>query len=143
MKDLNEMTRKDFAALPERKWNEVLDGIDSIVLIPSKKKHDSGYACFGYVAVKGDKAWRCGGGDIIHIDGIGGYGKDWLTASSGVPSMVSVKAWNIDCLVKSGYLRLWSSNGKLSCEPDLSSMEVYSTLKPKPTANDGQGEGVK
>lgn len=131
MKELNDMTRKDFEALPERTWSEVLTGVDSIVLIPSRRKHDSGFACFGYVAVKGEQAWRCGGGDVLHIDGIGGYGKDWITRESGVPSMISVKGWNIDCLVKSGFLRLWSDKGKLSCEPDLSSMEVYSILPPK------------
>lgn len=122
MKDLNEMTRKDFNAFPERKWDEVLEGVDSIVIIPSRKKHDSGYACFGYVAVKGDQAWKCGGGDVIHIDGIGGYGK-W---DNVIPHNIEVKGWNIDCLIKSGYLRLWSDKGKLTCEPNLSSMEIFS-----------------
>ena len=126
MKELNEMTRKDFDTLPERKCNEVLEGCDSIVIIPSRKKHDSGYACFGYIAVKGDTAWKCGGGDVIHIDGIGGYGKDWVTRNIGVPRMVDVKGWNIDCLMKSGYLRIWSSTGKITCDPDLSSMEIFS-----------------
>lgn len=44
MKDLNEMTREDFEALPIIEENEI--DCDGLILLPTKKKHESGYAIF-------------------------------------------------------------------------------------------------
>lgn len=60
--------------------------------------------------------------DVIHIDGIGGYGK-W-TADRGVPTLVPPKGWSIDCLKKSKLIRLFS-DGKLRAGRALSSFELY------------------
>ena len=48
--NINDMTRKDFEALPHRKWNEEII-CDNIIILPTKRKHDSGYRCMDFVAV--------------------------------------------------------------------------------------------
>lgn len=120
MKEISEMTRKEIAKLPRRVWSEILCEVNAIIIIPTRHKHDSGFMCMQYVACMKDRYILCGGGDVFHIDGIGGFGK-W-TVAGGVPCMIPPKGWSIDCLPKSGYLRLWSSTKKLTCESDLSSM---------------------
>ena len=91
-----------------------------------KHMHDSGYRCMDFVAVK-DKKPICllsGCSDVIHIDGIGGLGKDWVKKYGKVPDMVPPTAWSVDCLTTSGLLRMWP-HGKLSCGVALSSFEIY------------------
>ncbi len=125
--DVNNMTKKDFLKVKHRKsFNENIGAFDSLILIPTRRKHDSDYMCMEYIAVKNNKPLcRIGGySDVLHIDGIGGYGK------RGVPILedgkINIKGWSIDCL-KSGYLRLFTmQNGSLTCGCDLSSMEVFS-----------------
>jgi len=104
MKDINEWTRKEFDALPGREWDQEVQ-FDSLVILPTRQIHDSNYRCMDFVAV------------VIHINGIGGYGKDWFT-----------EYWSIDCLKKSGLLRMFT-HGKLTCGPALSSFELYSIKK--------------
>jgi len=92
--------------------------------------HDSGYACMDYVAViNGEAICRISGcSDVLHIEGIGGFGHRWLDKSPSVPRLVPVSGWQFDCLPKSGLLRLWPSSRKhiiYGCS--LSSFEIYST----------------
>jgi hypothetical protein len=127
-KSIEEMTRKDFAKIQKRKgsFGEDLRDVKSIVLIPTRRKDDSGFVIMDYVAYKLDGSFiYCGGGDVFHLGGIGGLGYDWIHKYSGVPAMVPPCDWNIDCLPASGYLRLFSMSGKIICGPDLSSMEIY------------------
>lgn len=48
MKEINQMTRKDFMSLPlaKRYDNSV---VDSIILVPDKRTHDSGFSYFTVV----------------------------------------------------------------------------------------------
>jgi hypothetical protein len=64
--------------------------------------------------------------DVIHIEGIAGYGKDWVKKYGHCPSEIPARSWNIDCLKKSGLLRLWCSRFSLEAGAALSSFEVYS-----------------
>ena len=126
---VNEMKRKDFEGLPHRNWSEDVI-FDSMVIMPGKANdlHDSGYRCMDFVAVvKGEAiCLLSGGSDVINLDGIGGYGKDWLTKNEGVPNMVPIAGWSIDCLPKSGLLRIFC-NKYMECDPALSSFSVYAT----------------
>ena len=128
MKDLNDMTRKDFEALPHRKWDEIIE-CDSIIILPGKPKdlHDSGYRCMDFVACnKGEAMCLLSGcSDVVHLDGIGGYGHNWYMKREGVPKMVIPKGWAIDCLPRSGLLRLWCDRSNLLCDPALASFAVY------------------
>ena len=45
MKDLTQYTIKEFRALPKRKFGEDIGDFDSLVILPTRRKHDSGYRC--------------------------------------------------------------------------------------------------
>lgn len=131
-KTVFDMTRKEIEATPDTSdWKEDIGDFDSLVIIPSRGKHDSGYMCMSFVAcVKGvPKVKISGGSDVIHLDGIGGYGKNWLNKYGTVPSLIPPSDWNIDCL-PCGLLQIFT-HGKLSCSPPLSSFELYTERIPK------------
>ncbi len=116
------MKKRDFDNVPEREsWDANIGEFDSLVIIPTRRKHDSGYMCMDFVACnKNEPVCRLSGcSDVLHIDGIGGYGK-W---NGCIPKYVSPKSWSVDCL-PCGYLRVWCSE-KLEAGPALSSFEIY------------------
>ncbi len=125
-KNIMEMKKSDFKEVPHARWDEILEGFNSLVIIPTKRKHDSGYMCMEFCAVDDHDrpiAILSGCSDVLHIDGIGGYG-DWK--ESGKPhTSILPKGWSIDC-IPCGYLRLFSKihNGlKSGCA--LSSFEIF------------------
>jgi len=124
--DVNEMTREDFEKVPWR--NNILSEekeFYSLVIISKDEIHDSGYRCMDFVSVshEGKPIARLSGcSDVLHINGIGGYGR-W-TPNTGIPNKISPVSWSVDCLNKSGYVRLFS-NRPLSCGHALSSFEVF------------------
>ena len=130
--DINEMSRKDFESVPLRKgWSDSVT-FDCLIILPGRAKHDSGYRIMDFVAVRSGKAvCRLSGcSDVVHIDGIGGYGKNWLEKYGTVPKLLPIRSWNIDCLPKSGLLRLWCSECELEAGAALSSFEVYAINRP-------------
>jgi len=124
--NVNDMTRKEFDALP---WRQEFDSeliCDNLVILPLKTRHDSGYRCMDFVACNGDEpvCRVAGGSDVLHIDGIGGMG-NWNPRIE-YPRTVPTKAWSIDCLPKSGLLRLIVGHAfKIKCGMALSSFEAY------------------
>ena len=159
-KNINEMTRKEFEALPHREWNEQIK-FNSMIILPDKVNkrhiilhnircwiarkfylnepeayevpgiHDSGFRCLDFVAVR-DNTPICllsGCSDVIHIDGIGGYGNNWLKRYGIVPNLVPTTGWSIDCLSVSGLLRIWPNASNMTCGTALSSFEIYSLEK--------------
>lgn len=123
--DVNKMTVKDFKKLRRREWAENIGTFDALIILPGdgRQKHDSGYRYIDFIATKGQKpiCRLAGGSDVLHINGIGGYGKNIKNIKTGV---VPVVGWNIDCLPKSGLLRLWCDK-PIVCGAALSSFEVY------------------
>jgi len=94
--------------------------------------HDSGYRCMDFVLVREGKpiCLLSGCSDVIHINGIGGLGKDWLEKYGTVPKKIEPQDWSIDCLATSGLLRILS-RGKMSCGPAISSFELFSDVTEK------------
>lgn len=127
MKDINEWTLEELKALPHRKWDGDIGQFDSLVIIPTDQLHDSDYRCMDFVAVVGGepKCLLSGCSDVIHVNGIGGYGDNWLEKYGTVPKLIAPIGWSIDCLKTSGLLRLFSGK-KLTCGDALSSFEIYS-----------------
>lgn len=128
------MTRKDFLALPMRKTvcAENDERFSEIVILPTRRKHDSGYRCMDFVAVRNGKAvCRLSGcSDVLHLNGIGGYGWKWLERYPGVPVAVPPVGWQIDCLPASGLLRIWQRDTlELIATEPLSSFEIYAVGK--------------
>ena len=131
MKDIKEMTRKEFEAIPHHDFDKDLGTFASLVILPLRTMHDSGYRCMDFVAVNVNDEPICrlsGCSDIIHIDGIGGYGYRWIR-KGGVPEMIPPKGWSIDCLPKSGLLRIFANNGLIQGGP-FSSFELWAEKLP-------------
>jgi hypothetical protein len=123
--NINEMTQKQFRYLPERaSFKEDIGEFDSLVILPTKYKHDSGYRCMDFVAVRKQEpiCLLAGGSDVLHIDGISGLGRDVYFKPN---IKIDPKSWSVDCLPKSGLLRLFAGNRKLAVGCALSSFEVY------------------
>lgn len=97
---------KEFEELKNFKPKEKFNGC---IIIPTKEMHDSGFMCMKFALVQYDKVVGCvgGGSDVININGIGGYGKDYVSAITS--QKVSRVEWRIDCL-PNGLLRLFSDH---------------------------------
>lgn len=105
---------------------------DSLIIVPTRRRHDSGYMCMDFITIKdGEPKYRLSGwSDVLHIDGIGGYGSIYVNDVLGDYSKraqlksVECKGWSIDCL-PCGCLRLFC-NSKLFIESSpLSDCEIY------------------
>jgi len=95
--------------------------------------HGSGFRLMDFVAVEdGHPICRLSGcSDVLHLDGIGGFGYNWI-AKGDVPKLIPPKGWRIDCLPKSGLLRIWPSSQKykkLIAGAALSSFEISAVTK--------------
>lgn len=119
------MKKSDFKDIKQLSALEEINGFDSVVIIPTRRKHDSGYMCMEFVfCKKGEPIGKSyGGSDVLHLDGIGGYGK-W---KGYLPEKIKPKGWSIDCL-PCGYLRLFARTAEMSAE-GLSDFSVYADFK--------------
>ena len=124
--DILKMKRKDFERLGRRKWSEDIGEFDSLIILPLKRRHDSGYRLLDFVAVKkGEPICLLSGcSDVIHIEGIAGFGFDWLRRYNECPKLVPPTEWSIDCLPVSGLFRMFC-RGKMKAGTALSSFEIY------------------
>lgn len=95
------MTRKELFAVPKREWNETLTGVTGVWVIPSRRKHDSGWACMDFVASTPDGLVRFGGGcDDVAFEGT---------------------HFRMDCDYESKLLHIWN-RCKFTITSDLSSI---------------------
>jgi len=130
-KNIENMTITEFRQVRSRvSFQEDIGKFDSLIILPTRQIHDSGYRCMDFVAVRGTlPVCRLSGcSDVIHIDGVGGYGK-W---SGEIPDAILAKGWSIDCLRKSGLFRIFTGGCyKLRCGAALSSFDIYAIKKPE------------
>jgi hypothetical protein len=122
-------TRKELEALPQRKWNEDIGEFKAVIILPTRRIHDSGFRIMDFIAISNENipfVRLSGCSDVMHIDGIGGYGKNWLEKYKTVPQSVPVRSWNIDCLKTSGLLRIFGPD-KMTAGKALSSFELFSS----------------
>lgn len=95
------MTRKELLEVPKRKWDEILTGVSFVWVIPSRRKHDSGWACIDFVASTPKGLVRFGGGcDDVSFEG---------------------NYFRMDCDYKTKLLRIWN-NRKFTIDCDGSSI---------------------
>ena len=113
---ISEMTRKEFKEVPARKkFNQTII-CDSIVLLPvlPKEMHDSGFRVMDFVAVDilDEPICRLSGcSDVLEVN--------WFARNA------EGERWAIDCLDRSGLLRLFCHNYKIVCNEALSSFQLY------------------
>jgi hypothetical protein len=102
--NVEQMTKKDFASvkLLERKKSLEVE-FETFVIIPTAKKHDSGYPIMRFCLCNGEDE-PIGlievGSDVINLQNTN-YGRSEQFPKNGIHT------WNIDCLPTSGYLRVW------------------------------------
>ena len=100
------MTRKELLAFPKRKWDETLHNVSGVYVIPSRRKHESGWACMDFVAeVSANSSLpmiRFGGGcDDVRFKG---------------------DRFRMDCEYPSGIIHIWNYK-PFSISHDLSSID--------------------
>ena len=123
MIDISQMTKEDFQKVPSV---ELPQTFDSFVIVPTGELHESGWGCMKFVLLSKREIIGSVGGwaDVIHFDGIGGYGR-W---SSRVPMEIPPKGWSIDCL-PCGYLRVFAQGALSTNEWLVSDFNVYCEKK--------------
>lgn len=124
-KDIMKMSK---AELIEMECFEPTETFDSVVIVPMKENHDSDFSCMKFILLKQFEIVGVvgGGSDVIHINGISGYG-DWHKRELDFSSSPKGYSWSIDCLPKSKCVRLFITGGK-ELETDnmvLSDFNVY------------------
>ena len=109
--NVNHYTKKELAAIenfmPHGKFN-------AVVIVPTGEKHDSGFGVMKFILCRGSEMVGCvsGWSDVLHFNGIGGYGKDDL-------NMQKCVAWGIDCLPRSECVRLFCFDHFLDIDDEI------------------------
>ena len=101
-KDIMKMSKKELIEIENFKPDGVFD---SVVIVPVKENHDSGFSCMKFVLLKKFEIVGAvsGWSDVIDLNGIGGYGRNL----SDYPNKYKHIGWNIDCLPKSKCIRFF------------------------------------
>ena len=99
-----------------------------IVIVPTGELHESGFQMMKFILCDGDNVVGAASGysDVLHLDGIGGYGLDYKSAMVNMKN--HVVDWSIDLLPKSGCIRLFiGGRFKRLKMPDFygSDFEIY------------------
>ena len=113
--NVENMTKKQLLEIPERESfsSEVI--MRSLIIVPGGYRdiHDSGYRLMNFIAVSDKGVPICklsGCSDVLHIGGI-------------MASQKKSESWSIDCLHKSGLLRLFCGK-HISAGAALSSFSI-------------------
>jgi hypothetical protein len=129
---VNRLYRWQFRLIPRLTTTQAEVECSSFVILPSRRMHDSGYRCMGFVLVDPEArpmGLVSGYSDVIHFDGIGGFGYRWLERFGRCPDVLPPIEWTIDCLPRSGLLRVFCRSQKgqtiIAETCSLSSFEVY------------------
>ena len=130
-KDYTQWTRKEFESLPSPdSYQNNIGDVDSLIVLPTRRTHDSGYRCMRFVTIQnGIPTYVISGcSDVIHLGGIGGLNVKPFNSSTHRYRLASQKTpsidWSIDCLPKSGLLRIFCGK-KLIVGASLSSFELF------------------
>lgn len=110
MNDIKYMTLDELLAVPYSKTRREIGVFNGFIIVPTGELHDSGFGCMKFVLTKHSDIVGAVGGwcDVVHLNGIGGYGLDWQRSLK--ERRVPVIDWSIDLLPKSGCLRVFSTH---------------------------------
>jgi len=127
MKRLNDWTHKELMALPEREWGEESE-YDSVLIVSTKKKHDSGWAAMAIIGVR----------NLMPVE-IASSCTDDISWHTPIPSRlgnISVSDVRSDMAFKSGAIHFWSRKYKFVVGAALSSLDIKIIPKPLEEAKD-------
>lgn len=102
--------RKELLEVPKRDWKQILHGVSGVYVIPSGRKHESGYACMDFVATfqkKKEKVRFGGGCDDVSFMGT---------------------HFRMDCDWPSRIIHIWNSHGTFSVSTDISSIDFVEEI---------------
>lgn len=105
--------RKDLLKLPVRDWDKD-STYDSIYLVPSGKKHDSGWMCIAVIGLNKSKPVEI----AAYPDAI-----NWEIADT--------HDFRMDCTYPSGIVHVWARRHRFYVEDALSSLEIKLVAKEK------------
>ena len=125
MANIKSMTLEELLAVPYNKTLGEIGLFKGFVIVPTGELHDSGFGCMKFVLTLHDDIVGAVGGwcDVVHLNGIGGYGID--RKKSFTDRKVPVIDWSIDLLPKSGCLRVFSSHRLVLDDFICSDFSVY------------------
>ena len=108
---ISEVTKKNYKQLPHNEYGKEYD-FDSILIIPTRRVHSSGFGVMDIVGCVGDEAvYDCSGCyDVLFFDGIGGWGYKFLEKGESSQN-VEPKGWKID-MTRHGIMRIFFTNDK-------------------------------
>lgn len=127
--DIFTITIEELRAL---EFQKVQGEFNSVVIVPvTGSLHDSGYRRMKFIYLKRDgevAGVSSGASDVIHLDGIGGYGQDWRTGID--ERKIDISGWSIDCL-PNGCVRIFARKPLVAPEMCLSDAEVFAVHRHK------------
>ena len=126
---LKGMLLSDLQAIEVKRPDRPFNGF---IIVPTGELHDSGWGCMKFVLTHYGEIVGCVGGysDVVHLNGIGGYGKDFLQGLAS--GMTAVVDWSIDLLPEAGCVRVFCSQELVLDEwAILSDFDVYTKAKGK------------
>ena len=108
LRNLNEIPLAEFM---EMDYFNPKEPFRAIIFVPMEDVHDSGFRIMKFVLANENKIVGVvgGGSDVAHINGFGGYGKNFKESLK--TDMVKRIDWSLDCLRESHLMRLFSSYG--------------------------------
>ena len=106
--------------LPTKRFN-------SIVIVTTEERHSSGFGCMKYILCHGFEIVGVvgGGSDVVHLNGIGGYGDGKAFDEALKAQKVDRVGWRIDILPNSGCARLFCDHWLKIETPICSDFIVY------------------
>lgn len=95
------MTRKELLDVPRREWDDEIVAT-GVYVFPSRRKHESGFACFDFVADTENGKVRFGGiCDDVSFAG---------------------EHFRMDCILNPTVIHIWNSREKFKITRDISSI---------------------
>ncbi len=115
-------TRKELMALPERAWDKP-ERYDTILLFPSKRKHDSGFARMVIIG--------CRDGMAVEIAVSSPDDLNWHVPNMHDYGTFTLANLKTDCYLKNGGLQFWAHGKQFLFTCELSSTDIYIVPKEK------------
>lgn len=116
---VNEWPKTALLALPHRKWCDDSPRYDSVLIVSTGKKHDSGWAMIAIIGVRVRKP--------VEVCTVCSDDIEWKLPPAktlGPNAEYSIGQFRTDCAIKSGALHVWTSEGKFLVGASLSSTEI-------------------
>jgi hypothetical protein len=111
MSHFTNMKKADMLKLPVREWDKV-STYDSVCIIPTRKKHDSGYAIIAIVGLRASEPVEIA---CLCADDI-----EWLVGEG----VLDIAQLRMDATYPAGIIHVWSKHFQFTVGETLSSTRI-------------------